>query len=243
LLGIVVPGARRVTLALLITLVFATLARLIRGVSPSGAVAGAVVSFVLYLALGLGAFVALVSVFLLAWLTTRWGYARKEQRGTAEKKDGRTASQVLANLGVAGSAALVYGVTGAPIFIAAMAAALSEAAADTVSSEFGQASNECAVLITTWEEVPAGTDGGVSIPGTVAGVVAAAAIGLVCLGVGLLTGQWFWIVTLAGILGMVADSLLGAALERKGVLSNDAVNFLSTLIAASAAALLVELLR
>ena len=243
LLGMVLPGARRLAMAVLITLAFATLARLIRGVSSTGSVAGAVVSFILYLALGPGAFIALVCVFLLAWLTTRLGYARKEQRGTAEKKDGRTASQVLANLGMAAFAALLYGITSAPIFIAAVAAALGEAAADTVSSEYGQASKERAVLITTWEEVPAGTDGGISFPGTIAGVFAATAISLVCLAVGLLTWQWFWIVTLSAVLGMIADSLLGAALERKGILNNDAVNFLSTLIAAGAAALLVRLLH
>jgi uncharacterized protein (TIGR00297 family) len=243
LLVSVAPGVRRLTIAVLITLVFAILARAIRGVSPTGAVAGALVAFTLYLAFGPGAFVALVSVFLLAWLTTRLGYARKEQRGTAEKKDGRTASQVLANLGMAAFASLLYGTTRAPLFIAAAAAALSEAAADTVSSEFGQAYKERAVLITTWEEVPAGTNGGISLPGTIAGILAAAVISLVCLAVGLLTWQWFWIVTLAAVLGMIADSVLGAALERKGILNNDAVNFLSTLIAAGVAALLIKLLH
>lgn len=239
----VAPGARRLMTAVLVTLVFAILARVIRGVSPTGALAGALVSFPLYLALGPGGFAALVSVFLLAWLTTRLGYKRKEQRGTAEKKDGRTASQVLANLGMAALSALLYGTTRAPLFIAAAAAALSEAAADTVSSEFGQAYQERAVLITTWDEVPAGTDGGISLPGTIAGVLAAALISLVCLAVGLLNWQWFCIVTLAAVLGMIADSVLGAALERKGRLNNDAVNFLSTLIAAGVAALWIKLLN
>ena len=43
------------------------------------------------------------------------------------------------------------------------------------------------------------------------------------------------IIILAGLIGNLADSLLGATLERKGVLSNDAVNFLNTAIAALAA--------
>jgi uncharacterized membrane protein len=40
-----------------------------------------------------------------------------------------------------------------------------------------------------------------------------------------------WIV-LAGFIGNLTDSLLGASLERKGWLHNDQVNFLNTLIAA-----------
>jgi uncharacterized membrane protein len=38
---------------------------------------------------------------------------------------------------------------------------------------------------------------------------------------------------------MVGDSYLGALLERRALLNNDAVNFLGTLIAAGAAFLLV----
>ena len=226
-----------------VTLGFAVLARVIRGVSASGAVAGAAVSFVLYMSLGAGAFAALVSVFVLAWATTRLGYARKEKRGTAEKSDGRTASQVLANLGVAAVVALLYARSGNAIFITAMAAALGEAAADTVSSEYGQARSEKALLITTWQEVPAGTDGGVSTAGTIAGMLAAAIISVVSVVVGLLNWRWFWMPMVAAIFGMLVDSLLGAWLERKNLLNNDGVNFISTLAAATMAGLLFKLFR
>jgi uncharacterized membrane protein len=37
---------------------------------------------------------------------------------------------------------------------------------------------------------------------------------------------------MAGFLGNLADSFLGAALQRRGILNNDWVNFLNTLIAA-----------
>ena len=230
-------GGRRLAIAVAVTLGFALLAWLIRGVSATGAVAGALVSFVLYLSLGAGAFIALVSVFVLASVTTRLGYAQKERDGTAEKKGGRTGSQVLANLGIAAAAALMCAITGNAIFIVAMAAALGEAAADTVSSEFGQARSQKALLITTWKEVPAGTDGGISAAGTVAGVVAAAMISGVCVAVGLLNGHSFGISTIAAIFGMLVDSFLGASLERRGVLRNDAVNFLSTVAAAILAVL------
>lgn len=232
----------RLLTAVAVTVGFAVVARVIRGVTTIGALAGAVVSFILYMSLGVGAFAALVSVFVLAWLTTRLGYARKEKRGTAEKSDGRTASQVLANLGVAAAAGLLYANSGKAIFIVAVAAALGEAAADTVSSEYGQARSEKAVLITTWQEVPAGTDGGVSVAGTIAGMLAAAVISGVCVAVGLVIWRWFWIPTVAAIFGMVVDSFLGAWLERRNSLNNDGVNFLSTLAAATMAGLLFKFL-
>ena len=233
-------GSHGLLIAAVVTLAFAAVARLIRGVSRSGAVAGAIVAFVLYVTLGAGAFVALVSVFVLAWLTTRFGYSRKEQRGTAEKSDGRNAAQVFANLGVAAIAALLYGYFGSGTFILAAIAALGEAAADTVSSEYGQARNETAVLITNLQEVPAGTDGGITWTGTLAGIFAALIISLVCVAVRLLPWRLFWIPTVAAVLGMVVDSLLGACLERKNFLNNNAVNFLSTLSAASTAGMLLR---
>jgi uncharacterized protein (TIGR00297 family) len=117
----------------------------------------------------------------------------------------------------------------------AAAAALSEAAADTVSSEMGQAFGEKARLVTTWRFVPPGTDGAVSLVGTLAGVVAGGIVSSVCFVGGLLPLEWLVISVGAAILGMVADSFLGAWLERRHLINNDSVNFLSTLVAALAA--------
>jgi len=91
----------------LVALVFTTFGRWLRGVSNSGAVAGAVVCFLLSACAGGGALTALISVFVLTWIATRFGHSRKQKLGTAEK-GGRTASQVLANLGVATIAAAFW---------------------------------------------------------------------------------------------------------------------------------------
>jgi uncharacterized protein (TIGR00297 family) len=231
---------RPLSIAVIVTAVFATLARWVRGVSFGGAIAGAAVCFLLYAGAGFGAFVALVSVFALTWICTRFGYRRKEKLGTAEKLDGRTALQVLANLAVAaGCAALSSFTARRAVFLLALSASLSEAAADTVSSELGQARSAKARLITTWEEVSAGTDGGVSLAGSVAGVGAAAVVSLVCVVTGLIPLRWLGVAIIAAVAGMLADSFLGALLERRKVLNNDAVNFLGTLIAAVTASLLV----
>jgi uncharacterized protein (TIGR00297 family) len=197
--------------------------------------------FTLYAGAGPPAFAALLSVFALTWITTRLGYKRKQKLGTAEKREGRTASQVLANLGVAAACACLYAVSGGTVFLLALAAALSEAAADTVSSEVGQAVSDGARLITTWQRVPAGTNGGVSIAGTLAGVAAAMLVTLTCTFTRLLPLKLLWISLLASVFGMLADSYFGAWLERRGLLGNDSVNLLSTLVASLAAGILVSL--
>ena len=227
---------RRWVVAVVLTVGFTLLARMVRGVTNSGAMAGAFSCFVLYMGGGPGAFAALITVFALAWITTRLGYARKQKLGTAERREGRKASQVLANLGVATACGVASMIShDRTIFLLAMAAALSEAAADTVSSEVGQAFGEKARLITNWHSVPAGTDGGVSLIGTTAGIAAAGIVSSVCLLGGLLSLQSLAISIGAAILGMIADSFLGAGLERRRLVNNDLVNFLGTFIAAGLA--------
>jgi uncharacterized protein (TIGR00297 family) len=223
-------------IAAAVTVAFTCVARWLRGVSRSGAAAGAAACFLLYAGAGPGAFAALVSVFVLAWTTTRCGYARKQALGTAEKRDGRRALQVLANLSVAAVCAVLHAVAGGKAaFLLAMSAALSEAAADTVSSELGQAHSRNSRLITTWQMVPAGTDGGITLVGTLAGFIAAVVISLVCVLTGLLPWRWLPVSALAAVAGTIADSLLGSSLQRKGMLGNDLVNFLSTIVAAALA--------
>src|ERR1700741_1017489 len=87
----------RLGVVLAITLVFAALGHLVRGVTRSGAVAGAAVCFALFAGAGPGAFGALLSVSALTWTAPRPGLSRKQRLGTAERGDGRRASQVLAN--------------------------------------------------------------------------------------------------------------------------------------------------
>jgi len=225
---------------LVVTVAFAGVGQMVRGVSRTGAIAGGIVCLVLFACAGPGAFAALFSLFAVTWLATRMGRARKLLLGTAERGEGRTASQVLANLGIATVCAAMFAWRGSPYFLTAMAAALAEAAADTVSSECGQAHSESAHLITTFEGVPAGTDGGITLVGTLAGAGAALLVSTACVLAGVPT-HWVWIPAASGILGMVADSYLGAWLERRGRMGNDGVNFTSTAIAAALAVAFLRL--
>src|SRR5437016_13022221 len=237
-----IMGSNSPWIAAIVAAVFTTVARVVKGVRRSGAVAGAVICFALIASAGLGAFVALISVFALTWIATRFGYRRKQTLGIAERPEGRKASQVSANLGVAAACAILYSLSHRnSLFLVAMVAAFAEAGADTVSSELGQAANRQPRLITTWEPVPTGTNGAVSIIGTLAGVLSAAVIAGISIAVGLLPWQYLPNCLGAATAGMFFDSVLGASLERQGRIGNDAVNLLSTLLAAILAAATVPL--
>jgi uncharacterized protein (TIGR00297 family) len=168
---------------------------------------------------------ALVALFVLTFAATRFGRAKKELRRLAERRGGRRTSQIVANLGVAALCASMGWHSGC-------IAALAEAAADTVSSEIGQAVGGRAWMITTGRRVAAGTDGGISVAGTIAGIMGAAAV----VGVGgihgSLTAPQALLVFAAACAGLAFDSMLGATVERRGWLGNDLVNFSSTLFAA-----------
>jgi uncharacterized protein (TIGR00297 family) len=191
------------------------------------------------------ALIPVLAVSLLAWLATRVGREQKERLGTAERRQGRTASQVAANLGVAAIASSEFAQSWltnthwftrnalAPMPLLAVGlAALAEAAADTVSSEIGQVIGGRPRMITTLRAVDPGTDGAISLAGTLAGIAAGAAVSLA--GALALSGGrgMFWIASAGGVFGLFFDSLLGATVERRGWLNNDAVNFLSTASAA-----------
>jgi len=230
--------SQRVLPALVVTLAFGLFGFLLRGVTKGGAVAGTLTSFAIYLGLGLGGFVTLAGVFAITLLTTRLGYYRKLQLGLAESSTGRTAGQVFANL----SAAAVFAVLAikAQLFALAAVAAIAEAAADTAQSEIGEIVSHRSWLITSFRQVPAGTDGGITFPGSLAGAVAVCTIVALAAVTHVIAPNRTWIAGIAGFFGTIVDSLLGATFERRGWLNNNGVNFLSTL-ASGATAIAISL--
>jgi uncharacterized protein (TIGR00297 family) len=234
-----IDPAQKVAAFSAITVLFAVLGKAVRGVTTGGALAGGAICFLLLWASGTAGFAGLLTVFVLTWIATRIDYARKQKLEIAEARSGRTALQVLANLGTAGGCAVLYATFWPDRrVLIAMAAALAEAAADTVSSEMGQALGGTPRLITTWRRAEPGTNGAITLTGSLDGTAAACAVAVIFV----LTHLFGWrsgaICAVAGVIGMIFDSLLGATVERKGWLENNAVNFASTVIAAGLAFLL-----
>lgn len=183
----------------------------------------------------------LLVLFLLTFAATRFGKRTKEHLAIAESSRGRNAAQIAANLGVAGLAAIpMWGPAllafhpelNSSIGAVASLAALIESTADTLSSELGQVIGGQPRMITNLRKVPAGTDGAISLAGTMAGLAGASIVAFVGAYALQFRFEAMLIAFAGGILGFFIDSLLGATLELRHWLNNDAVNFLSTLAAA-----------
>ncbi len=209
----------------------------------SGAIAGAGVGLLVFAGGGYTGFIMLVAFFLLGTLATSWKKQEKHRfKAKSDRSVKRNAGQVLANGGVPAILGLLvlWMPSHSGLSRLMMAAALSSAMADTLSSELGMVYGRWFFNILTFKKESKGLDGAISISGTLIGIAGSVVIAFIyCLNF----GRTFWLIILAGTIGNLADSILGATYERKGVIGNNAVNFLNTLIAALTVWLCHALLR
>ncbi len=205
-----------------------------------GGAAAFVTGFLIFVGTGWAGLSLLVSFFLLGTFSTHVGLYKKAKLGLVAVKDSkRTAGQVFANGGVATLLAIssIIFPTYQSIFLLMLAAAFSSATADTMSSELGNLYGKSFYNIITFKKDTRGLDGVVSLEGTLFGIAGSCVIAGVysCFkGIGTDT----FVIILAGTIGNVADSLLGATAERKKLMNNNVVNFSNTAIGALAAFML-----
>lgn len=204
----------RAVAGVLLAVSTAVVARRTRTLSTSGAVTAAVVG-TLAVAAGWSWGVLLLSHFVTASALSKLGEQKKaELIGPVVQKAGeRDARQVLANGGVYALAALGYLLVPSPVWYAVGAGALAASAADTWATEVGTLAGGEPVSIISAKRVPAGTSGGVTLVGTLAGAGGALLIGAAATLV-----HWpvpLAAVALGGMAGALADSFLGAALQAR----------------------------
>lgn len=237
-----------------------------RSLSKTGSLAAFFLGFVLYSSGGVTFLAPLFAFFVSSSLLTRFRGKEKEkiEKTLYDKTGNRDHVQVFANGGVAAIIAIAYWLHPGEIAIVALFAAFSACNADTWASEIGVLSKKAPVSILTLKPMNRGISGGVTMMGTIASFGGALLLAVFYLGIrygNLETGQLIrnsiWI-TLAGFLGTLLDSILGALLQplyrnaETGALtekknewgvknvrikgfeffSNDMVNFISSGIAA-----------
>jgi uncharacterized protein (TIGR00297 family) len=175
--GAVVPPIRWGWLA--VNTVLALIGYMARTVDLSGTIAGWLLGDIIILGAGGSLYIALLTFFVIGTACTKFGYARKVRLGLAQEKGGRRgAAHAFANVGVAAICAIAAWRHSSllPLFMGI--ASLATAAADTAASEIGQLFGRRAFLPLTFRRVEPGTEGAISLEGTLAGVIAGLAVAI-----------------------------------------------------------------
>ncbi len=183
-------------------------------------------------------FLLLLAFYLLGGGFTKYKYKYKQSLGIAQGKGGaRGYKNVFSNSIVAIAASICYPVfpEAATMILYVYLGSVATATGDTLASEIGETYKGSPRMITTLAKVDPGVDGGVSSLGEAAAIFGSLAIALLALLFGVIGTDsacilGISIVTVSGFLGTNIDSLLGATLQQRGILSNNGVNVVSTAI-------------
>lgn len=237
---------------LAVNLVLSIVAYLARSVDVSGMIGGFILGAIIILLGGWPLYASLVMFFFLGTVTTKLGYRRKAAAGLAQEKGGRRGfSHAFANAGVAAILSLAMALMHQwDLLYLAAVASLATAAADTCASEIGQLLGRRTFLPLTFRRVERGTEGAVSIEGTLAGLVAGAIVSatgvLLARGVGYRHashGSWFHgasftvdlivLVTACAFLGSYLESIVGSwNRKQEKPIPNGVLNFFNTAVGA-----------
>jgi len=168
-------------------------------------------------------------VILLGFLgtahkATKWRFEEKASKGLSESSDGhRSWGNVVANGGLPGLVAIISFIlddheNGLWLF----SAAVSVAAADTFASEIGCLDNRVR-MITTLKKCEPGLNGGFSPNGQLAALAGSTIIAILAF-VSEANVELAALVAVIGWLGCQVDSILGAVLENRGLMTKGTVN-------------------
>jgi uncharacterized protein (TIGR00297 family) len=233
---------------LVVNTILAILGYLARSVDVSGLIGGWLLGAVVIVFGGWPLYAVLLTFFVIGTATTKLGYRRKERAGLAQEKEGRRGfSHAFSNVGVAALLAIASAaipLERTALWLAA-AAALATAAADTTASEIGQLLGRRAFLPMTLRSAPVGTEGAISVEGTLAGLIA----GLLVATVAALTEfrtpsiRIVGALTAAAFAGSYIESLAGNwNRPRENPVPNGVLNFFNTAVGACLLLIIIQLI-
>lgn len=181
--------------------------------------------------------------FFVGSAVTKIKMKEKEAEGIAEKRSGeRSWENVWGSALISTICAILVLILDpiyTPLLTLGYVASFSTKLSDTTASEIGKAYGKNTFLITTFKPVSRGTEGAVSLEGTMAGIVAS----LIIAGLGYVVGLvdlWgvLWCI-IAAFVATNLESVIGATLQTKiSWLTNEVVNIINTCLGAVIAILL-----
>ena len=187
--------------------------------------------------IGWNGWISVCIYLLLGTLVTKIGYKNKASRGIAEARGGqRGPENVWGSAATGCSLALLscFWPNFLNIFMVGFASSFSAKLSDTFSSEIGKRFGKSTFLITTLKPVLPGTEGAISIEGSVAGFFGSLIMTLVMINFSIISGiSVALIVLLSGFLATILESYIGAIAQNKiNWMTNELVNSIQTSLAA-----------
>ncbi len=208
----------QILIGFLLGIIIALLSWRLGALSSSGALAAAVTGGLIF---GLGGFAW--AVLLLVFFISSSGLSRafaQRKTGLSEKYSKgsrRDAGQVIANGGVGALLAILHALLPGQLWVwAAYASTMAAVNADTWATELGVLNKTPPRLITSGTVVEQGTSGAISLIGTISAFAGAGLLGLFA---AFFTTPFhqalvvFVLATLAGFVGSLFDSFLGATVQ------------------------------
>ncbi len=192
---------------------------------------------ILWGCLGWQGWLAVVFYLFLGSLVTKIGFSYKQSKGIAEGRGGRRGPENVWGSSATGAfLAILYKVSGGvgyDFVLLGFAASFSAKLSDTFGSEIGKRWGRRTFLITSFKRVLAGTDGAISLEGTLASLLGAVLMTGVMTSLAFVSNiSEFVVVVIAGFFATIAESVLGAtAQNRLKWLTNELVNSLQTSLA------------
>ena len=216
--------------------------------TPWGIAHAWVLGVIVWGTLGWKGYAVVMFYFLVGSAVTRIGMAEKEAAGIAEKRGGARGPENVWGSAAAGTicALLAWGIhqfgneqsetLWIPLLLLGYVASFATKLSDTTASEVGKAYGQRTFLITTLQPVPRGTEGAVSLEGTLGGLLASVIIASVAWAIGLVSIGGIGICAIAAFIATNAESVIGATLQEKlDWLTNEWVNVINTVIGAGGA--------
>lgn len=205
--------------------------------TPMGYLHAWILGVIVWGTLGWRGYTVVLFYFLVGSTVTKIGLERKEAEGIAEKRSGVRGPENVWGSAFGGTiCALLTLITPEPwtgLLVLGYVASFSTKLADTTASEVGKAYGKTTYLITTLQPVARGTEGAVSLEGTIAGIVAAGAIALLGWAIGSIDLLGVLYCVLATFIATNIESLIGATLQSRWQwLTNEVVNGINTAIGA-----------
>ncbi|MDP3483971.1 MAG: TIGR00297 family protein [Methanobacteriaceae archaeon] len=193
-----------------------------------------IMGLIIILAAGFNWLLLILIFLILGLVSTKYKHQYKKELGVYEGT--RSAKNVISN-GLVPFVMAAFGYYDG--FVGGFIGSVATATADTMASEVGV--TQTPRLVTTLKKVAPGTDGGISVLGTAAGILGAGLIGIFAYLLGILPDPFVClkISIIAGTVGCFMDSFLGAVFERRNYITNEHVNLLATLTGAFLGIILV----